>query len=139
MANYTATTRSNYFAVKDEAAFTAWCAQRSLHHWDREEDGQPRRFAISADTGDCCGWPMYDWADDGSDTVEIDFPEELAQHLAEGEVAVLIEIGNEKLRYLTGCAVAVDHTGETLVVSLDDIYEEAAKAFGRPLPTSATY
>lgn len=135
MANYTATTRSNYFAVKDEQAFKDWCAKWSLDHWQQKEDRGSRRFAITADTGDCCGWPSYSHDEDEQ---EIDIAAELAEHLADGEIAILMEVGNEKLRYLVGTAVAVNHTGETVIISLSEIYQLAEEAFGRA-PTEATY
>jgi hypothetical protein len=39
---------------------------------------------------------------------------EVAGHLVEGSVAVFIEVGAEKLRYLTGWAVAVNSSGVTM-------------------------
>ncbi len=43
----------------------------------------------------------------GEKCEDFDLVEELAQHLADGEIAVLVEAGAEKLRYITGDAVAV--------------------------------
>jgi hypothetical protein len=43
-----------------------------------------------------------------------------------------MEIGAEKLRYLTGVAIAVNHKGRAAVVSLDDIYRKAARTFRVP-------
>jgi hypothetical protein len=63
---------------------------------------------------------------------EIDLVAELAQHLPKGEVAVLMEIGAEKLRYLTGIAIAVNYKGRATVVSLDDVYRKAACTFRVP-------
>ena len=42
---------------------------------------------------------------------------------------LLMEIGAEKLRYLTGIAIAVNHKGRAAVVSLDDVYRKAARTF----------
>lgn len=39
-------------------------------------------------------------------------------------MAVLEEVGAEKLRYLIGQALAVNHRGETISVSIDDIYKK---------------
>jgi 3-deoxy-D-arabino-heptulosonate 7-phosphate (DAHP) synthase class II len=74
-----------------------------------------------------------EYADD-----EIDVASELAPHLAEGSVAVLEQVGAEKLRYLSGWAEAVNHRGEKILVTLDDVYEKA-KAAGWPEPTRAVY
>jgi hypothetical protein len=54
----------------------------------------------------------------------------LSTHLAEGSVAVIVEAGAEKLRYVHGHAVAVNSKGEQLCIGLGDIYEMAEKRFG---------
>jgi hypothetical protein len=59
--------------------------------------------------------------------VTIDLPARLAPHLAGDEVAVLMEIGNEALRYFTGTAVAVNGSGRTTRVNLDTVYRAARK------------
>ena len=40
-------------------------------------------------------------------------------------MTVLMEIGNEKLRYLVGYTVAVNNKGETVSIDLNAIYELA--------------
>lgn len=60
----------------------------------------------------------------------MDVATELAPHLNPRDVAVLIEIGSEKLRYLHGDVVAVHPDGRAAWVNLSDIYKEARKAFG---------
>jgi hypothetical protein len=131
MANYYATTRSNYFRVKDVPAFHAWCRKRDLEFWtDNEKCGPDGIFhAISADTGDCAGWPRFDHEEDA----EIDFAAELAAHLDPRDAAILFEVGSEKLRYLNGDAVAVHPSGRTVSINLNDIYDRSRKAFGRDL------
>ena len=54
-----------------------------------------------------------------------DFLEDLTKHLEENEVAIMIECGAEKLRYITGVAYAINSKGETSTINLNDIYEEA--------------
>lgn len=63
---------------------------------------------------------------------EIDFPLELAHHLAPGEVAVLIQVRSESCRYTTGSAVAVQSDGHCSEIVLDNIYEQAARDFDIP-------
>jgi len=53
----------------------------------------------------------------------------VAEHLVEGEVLVYMEAGHEKARYVTGWAEAIDHTGEVVCVSIDDIYVAAQAQF----------
>jgi hypothetical protein len=127
MANWYGSSRSNYFRVKDSDAFLQWVGKRGLGLYKNSEDATV--FAIhSGNSTDGGSWPSYDL---GSVT-EIDLVAELAQHLPKGQVAVLMEIGAEKLRYLTGIAIAVNHQGRAAVVSLDDIYRKAAHTFRVP-------
>jgi len=124
MANWYGSSRSNYFRVKDCDAFLQWVEKRGLGFFKNGEDAA--LFAIhSGDSTDAGSWPSYDLEAD----TEIDLVAELAQHLPKGEVAVLMEIGAEKLRYLTGIAIAVNHKGRAAVVSLDDVYRKAARTF----------
>lgn len=51
--------------------------------------------------------------------------EEVAKHLADGEVAIFIEVGSKKMCYLVGVATAINNKGETRCVNLDSIYELA--------------
>lgn len=128
MANYTAIARSNYFQVKNRTAFEE---EAQLYNLTVRECVDPQQRAkglvmIHPDQeGDCGGWPGFIWDDDLEEDVEFDLHGWLAGHLSEGQVAVLEEVGFEKLRYLVGVAVAVNSKGETRVVQLGDIYEQA--------------
>lgn len=70
-------------------------------------------------------WPQED--DEGMPT---DFCALVASHLADGEVAVFQCIGREKLRYLTGFAVAINSEGEREVIDLDDLYLTVFRKWG---------
>jgi hypothetical protein len=125
MANYYATARSNYFAVKDEEAFKDWASKRNLEIW---EDGQDcNLFAIAPDNADSSGWELC-W--DAETDEEIDVLHELSTHLDPSHVAVLMEAGAEKKRYVQGFAFAVRSTGQVLRISLSDIYKQAKQKFG---------
>ena len=123
MANWYGTARSNYFRVKDRHAFLKWADRRGLGVFKNEESGD--LFAIHGGASDDGSWPSYDMEGD----TEIDLVAELAQHLPQGQIAVLMEIGAEKLRYLTGVAIAVNHKGRVVELTLSDIYRKAARAF----------
>ena len=130
MANYYATARSNYFAVKDETAFREWAGLLDLtilepDPRDKVADGVPRFGIASGDCADAGGWPTSLSNDATGDFDEIEVSEQLAAHLADDEVAVLMEGGNESLRYVTGVAVAVNNKGQSVCVNLDDIYAAA--------------
>ena len=141
MANYYGVARSNYFHVGDPKGFTEWCDELGLT-WEYEstkEESPDMRVAIFSNEED--GWPSYLYKEGNDGEIEereIDLPHELAQFLAPETVAVLMEVGNEKLRYLTGIAVAVHPSGETLQVTLGDIYRDAHEMWGIT-PTECCY
>lgn len=123
MADYIACFRTNSFPVRDAARFRAWIeGVYNLDFIDEDvEDGQP-----TFEVGGYGGIP--DLRDEGDDLVDIDFIADLAKHLPEGAHATVTEIGHEKLRYLVGVAIAVDHRGSRVQISLDDISRELAEA-----------
>ncbi len=128
MANYIPASRSSYFQVKDAAAFAAFCKK-----WGVEmiRDGEhDELFGFLGD--DEAGIPSSYYDAEKDDYVDGNFIEELSEHLADGWVAIVREVGFEKLRYLVGYTVAVNSRGESIEVSLDDIYE-AAKRLGQHL------
>jgi len=56
-----------------------------------------------------------------------DFTDELATHLEDDWVAVMQEVGAEKLRYITGYACAVNSKNEKINLDIDEIYQRAEK------------
>ena len=114
MANYCATCRSNYFQVNDPVVFNADMARfTSIAVYEAGE-----AFMVADEsTG---SWPQEDA--EGND---VDFVCIIAGHLKENEVAVLVEAGHEKLRYITGFAEAVNGRNERRFVDLNDIYAKA--------------
>jgi hypothetical protein len=131
MASWQGKSRSNYFQVKDEAAFLAWGKTREIEIWKMLRKTGPRKgietFSMGATTEDG-SWPSYDDAA-GED---IDFINDVSDHLPDNEIVILMEAGSEKLCYITGTALAFNHLGtESLIkVDLNDIYEAAATKFG---------
>jgi hypothetical protein len=121
MANWYGTCRSNYFRVKDEAAFREFVGQFEARLI--EKDGKVG-FYSEDEFG---GVPRY-WPDDDDEPVSI--LDGIAEHLAENSVCVVMEIGAEKACYLTGWAVAIAWTGERTEVQLGDIYAQAQEEFG---------
>lgn len=137
MANYYETARTNYFKVKDEVTFRAWVEKHGLEL--AEEDGT---FAVfPPDDGDGNGFNLIPRDEEGGtidDADTLDIAEEIAAHLTPDSVAVIMGAGAEKLRYVNGWAVAVNHKGETVSVNLEEIYTKALAAFGIR-PTNASY
>jgi hypothetical protein len=116
MANWYGSSRSNYVRVKNREIFLAWA--KSLPAVEIVE--KLGAFALLAATDDG-GWPSWRSREDQEDEA-IDLAAEIAEHLASGELCIFQEVGAEKLRYLTGSALAVNAAGETLQISIDDIY-----------------
>ncbi len=129
MANYYGSARSNYFKVKDEAVF-----QEALSlipdieiHGDNESG-----FCILVSGGDYGGWPNMGWNEETEEDYDIDVPLLVSEHLIDGAVAIFMESGAEKLRYVTGYAEAINSKGERTSISLTDIYEAAAELTDTP-------
>lgn len=130
MSDWIGAARSSYFAVKDEAAFRAWVKKRGLHVLEpqralpRSIDGKvaPKMFAVAPEEG---GWPAYDL----EASEELNLVAELAELIQVGQIVVFHEVGADKLRYMTGHAVAFDNTGKSVSINLEDIYERAADYF----------
>lgn len=121
MADYLARTRSNPFRVKDTDRFALWLhdaagdALKAIVHDDDQRLIHFEGFASIPSTNE--------------EGEEISFFSELAEHLAEDEIAVVFEIGSELLRYLVGTATAVAPTGETTRLDLNEIYRHAQDEF----------
>ena len=138
MANWYGSARSNYFKVKDLDAF-----KKAMEPWPiRVHEGGAGDVCLLSEEQDSGGWPSYRSHDDEFDAplvedasydtdIEFDALSLIAPHLETGQVCVMMECGAEKLRYLSGIALAFDHTGlKTCIVSLEDIYALAEQAFG---------
>ncbi len=135
MANLYGSARSNYFRVKDANAFHEWTERRQLEVFKSDKEADVVAINPSEDSDGA--WPSYDLEEDA----EFELATELAEHLVPGQVAVLLEVGAEKLRYLTGLAIAVNAEGGMVELTLSDIYRTAARAFRVPESeiTSAEY
>ena len=72
-----------------------------------------------------------DHCDDDPNITELPCIDEwIWKYLKEGEVIILQEIGNEKMRYLIGSSMAINHEGKNLQVDITDIYEKVQKEWG---------
>lgn len=133
MANWTGTARSNYFQVKDPEAFKAAMEPYEVRVLERKADDGTQLYGLVSET-EFGGWQSYDYETEE----DIVLWKIVSEHLVDGDVAVFVEAGAEKARYVTGYAVAFDATGRDVRVDLDDIYAKAEEVFGR-WPNSAEY
>lgn len=121
MSDYYGTARSNYFGVKDRRKFVEWCDSLELKPIHKTEKAYELcGFLVETEFGNI---PDHITKDD--EVYDIDFFGELSTHLIDGDVAIVMEIGREKMRYLNGLAIAVNSKGETVSIALNDIYEKA--------------
>jgi hypothetical protein len=132
MANYYGQSRTNYFLVKDEAAFKAEMEKYNVTVITSKIDDQTAYGIMDADNdGGGLQWSQFN--DDTEDYDDIPWEHVIGQHLQDGQVAILVETGAEKYRYLSGWAIAFNNKGESRRVDINDIFELA-----KELGTSVT-
>lgn len=127
MANYVATSRTNRIRVKDQDYL-----KEDLESFTSEVDVNECRahpgYVVLTSSADCGQWPT--WQDDDEMDTPIDWPEFFSRHLVEEEVAVVIEVGAEKMASLNGYAVAYSWEGKVESIDLCEIYHRAEEKFG---------
>ena len=126
MANYEGWARSNYFKVKSVSEFVEYCGRYNLEEM-KEEETERVGFTANSEYG-------FDstYQNEDGDDVEGDMNEELAALLADGEIAILMSVGHEKLRYVSGHAIAISSDGTVKIIRLGDIYDIAKTVTTRP-------
>ena len=126
MANYYGQARTNYFAVKDGQAFEDEMAKLPVEVITQTNDDGLKLYGFLDSNQDGAGLDYYVWDEETDEDIEIDWTATLAKHLADGWVAIIMEVGHEKYRYLNGYASAVNNKGETRTLSLNDILTRSA-------------
>lgn len=120
MADYIGLCRSNYVRPKNRDEFVAFLKTFVGIRIVEKDD----RVGFCNDDS---GLPFRNCDDDERNM--IDCSEEIGAMLEDDEVMVVMEIGNEKLRYLNGYAWAMHSSGRSINVSIDEIYELASLDF----------
>lgn len=116
MADFLATSRSNFVLVKDVKA-----AIESLKDFDIPIHRHPTNSNAIMLAG-CDGDGTFNFSyTDGDDDVYLDLAEWSATHLVENQVLVLVSAGAEKLRYISAWAEAYTWKGEVISVDLLDV------------------
>ena len=119
MANYYASARTNYFLVKDIEAFTNEVEPISVELSTKTVDDKTFVCLLSDGEG---GFPWEYYEETSDDYLEVDWDAIFVKHLQDDSVAIIIESGAEKLRFIAGVAIAFNNKGETKRVDLNDIY-----------------
>lgn len=143
MANYECVLRSNYFHVKDEESFRAFMntvSGEDIHLWEEkdEKDGitlfgfgcYGSIYGVTGDEDD----EEYEENEEEDEDIEYEENEDdedeensytlflkgLQEHIADNDAVIICEVGNEKLRYVTGFATVITSDGiET--ISIDEL------------------
>ena len=130
MANYTCVIKSNIFEVKDRESFIEDIEEIFRFETLEKEEGiqiyyndlNSPRFTINRGFSE-----QEDEFLDELNRDHLEIQEYISQNLNEGEICLIKEVGNTKLRRLSAYAVAVDSDGETVSLHLRDIETLAQK------------
>lgn len=113
MANYCCVVRTNYFRVKDEDKFKelmsrAYASEDQISVWEKTAVDGTKLFGFGCYSGiggvrnaEC------DEDDDADETAYDEFIDGLQTCVASGDAIIIMESGNEKLRYITGLATVI--------------------------------
>ena len=114
MADFYATSRSNFVIVKDVQA-----AIESLKDYGIPIHRHPTNSnAIMLAGRNCNGTFSLSYMDESGEDIHLDLADWAATHLQQGQVLVLVSAGAEKLRYVSAWAEAYTWKGETTYVDL---------------------
>lgn len=133
MATMQGIARTNYFRVKNGAAFRASMDRFDVQIVEEPIDGE-QHFAVF-DTINGGIWPI-DVEGMGQKLIPVSFPHLISEHLLAGQIAILMGISYEGTRSMQGHALAIDATGSIVKVELDDIYEKVRLDWGRTVAES---
>jgi hypothetical protein len=124
MANYYGSARTNYFRVKDIEAFKAEVEAYPLVVVSRDDNPDFIALFIS-DDDDEGSFPWCDYYTEDAEGDEINWTEIFGRHLQVNSVVIIQEVGNEKLRYFGGIAVAINSKGEEITININSIFDQA--------------
>ena len=140
MANYYASARTNYFQVKNMQSFMSEIEGLDNGLAVHSKDDSPKSSEPGNEDMVCIlancegGWPSCD-----QDYNEIDWPDFFQRHLLENHVAIVMESGAEKLRYIIGHSTAYTWDGRIVEVSISDIYAKVRSEIGSVEMTECEY
>jgi hypothetical protein len=132
MANWYGSARTNYVRIKDRDGLDEALAPFSLQVWDKEG---AVAFGGEDEFG---GFPSISLDSEGNE-VQFDPETHICPYMEPNQVLIVMEVGAEKLRYLTGWATAYSSEGKSVHVSIGDIYDKAEAAFPNHSITEAEY
>lgn len=118
---------SNFFRVKDEAAFLTWAKNCNLSVREEGSEGD-RTFSIFVDNGDEYDiWPISGYDPETKEHFDVEVYSDVARQLQDDCVAVLFEVGGMDGDRPYAYVEAVNNQGKALKVNFNDIYAHAKK------------
>ena len=138
MANYHCTIRTNYFHVKDEEAFRelmsrAYGSEDNLQLFESADKNGKTVFGFGV-YGGIAGVRNADADedDDVDDTAYDEFIAELQKCIADDGAIIILESGNEKLRYIVGSATIITSNDHSYLNITSIASKNAAKMLNNP-------
>ena len=138
MSEYICTVRSNYFHVKDPALFRdfmgrVYGSEDKIFLWqEQDEEGKPV-FGFGTH-GTIAGLKNAEADDDDllDESAYDEFIRGLQEHVSEGDAVILMEVGHEKLCYVTGAATILTSSGQEYLSLAEMASNQAAEMLGNP-------
>lgn len=123
MANYCCTIRTNYFHVKDENAFRTFMSrvygcEDDIELWEeKDKDGRA-----------VFGFGVYGGISGIRDQID-----KLQEFVADDDAVIILESGNEKMRYVVGSATIVTSSDYKYIDIEDIAVKQAGEMLHNPL------
>ena len=136
MSNINLAGRSNYVRIKDHAGLSK---SLSIFSHLSLESGKDGKYCILSEYDSPFSQSAYvDDEEGGEMEVEFDAQTHIMPFLEDNEIFIIIEVQNDKLRWLYGWADAYQGN-KRLTVNLEDIYKKIEKEWGTDEYTTAQY
>lgn len=137
MANFYGTARTNYFKVKNAKKFKDYVDTLPGAVLISKKEGRSNLYGYYMDN-EYGTFPSEGYNEETEEEFGIDVIDDVVPYLAKGSIAVFMDCGAEKCRYIAGSAFAINSEGKHVSVNLWDIYKLAEKKLGSK-PTPAEY
>ena len=134
MANYCCTIRTNYFHVKDEEKFRAlmdrsYGCEDSIELWKERDANGNTVFGFGV-YGGISGLRSAgaDEDDDYDESSYDEFLDGLQECVADDDAIIILEAGNEKMRYIVGSATIITSSNRAYL-DIEDLAKQKASEF----------
>ena len=134
MANYCCTIRTNYFHVKDEEKFRAlmdrtYGCEDSIELWKKHDANGNTVFGFGV-YGGISGLrnSVADEDDDYDESSYDEFLDGLQECVADDDAIIILEAGNEKMRYIIGAATIIT-SSKFAYLDIADLAKQKASEF----------